>query len=76
MLVTNLEDMERIISSRSDLQWEGWNVVKYTNSSNAMYSKDAEFKNGKWMKKTIFALTEEGWHLPNSIGREYEQVEG
>ena len=76
MLVTSLEEMELIIRSRDDLSWDGWDVVKYTNSSSAMYAKDASFKNDKWMKKKVFPLTERGWELPNAIGRDYAQVEG
>jgi len=76
MLITSLEEMELIVRSRGDLSWEGWNVVKYTNSSNAMYAKDGLFKSDKWMKKKVFPLTENGWELPNIIGRDYAQVEG
>lgn len=75
MLVTSLEEMESIIRSRGDLEWDGYDVVKYTNSSNAMYGVDGVFRNGKWMKKKVFPLTEQGWNLPNTIGRDYAQVE-
>ena len=75
MLVTNLEDMEKIVASRDDLRWDGWNIVKYIDSSNALYAKDGEFREGKWMKKKVFPLTEDGWYLPNTIGRDYVQVE-
>lgn len=76
MLITSLEEMERIVASRDDLSWDGWNVVKYTNSNNAMYGVDGVFRDGKWMKKKVFHLTEQGWNLPNYIGREHAQVEG
>jgi hypothetical protein len=76
MLVTSLEEMQQIVQSRNDLVWDGWDVVKYINSNNAMYAKDGSFKNGKWMKKKVFPLTEQGWILPNTIGRDYAQVEG
>ena len=76
MLVTNLEEMERLVAARPDLDWDGWNVVKYVNSNNAMYAKDGAFKDGKWLIKKVYPLTEEGWRLPNSIGREDAQVEG
>lgn len=75
MLVTSLEEMEQIVASRDDLVWDGWSVVKYTNSSNAMYSSNGTFYRGKWMKKEVFPLTENGWNLPNSIGRAHAQVE-
>jgi hypothetical protein len=76
MLVTSLEDMEKIIASRDDLRWEGWDVVKYTRSDNALYKKNGAFQDGKWMQKTVFPVTSDGWHLPNTIGRDYAQVEG
>ena len=76
MLVTGLDEMEQIIASRGDLVWDGWDVVKYTNSNNAMYSNDGAFRNGKWMKKKVFPITHDGWYLPNTIGRVDAQVEG
>lgn len=76
MLVTTLEEMEQIVASREDLEWNGWDIVKYSKSNNAMYSTDGCFHRGQWMKKQTFPLTEDGWYLPNSIGRAYAQVEG
>lgn len=76
MLVTNLEIMESIVRSRNDLDWIGYDIAKYTNSSNAMFDVDGVFRNGKWMKKKVFPLTEKGWYLPDSIGRDYARVEG
>jgi hypothetical protein len=75
MLVTNLEYMEKIVSERSDLEWSGWDIVKYTKSENAQFSVDGFFKNGSWFKKRTFPITEKGWNIPNSIGRNYEKVE-
>jgi len=75
MLVTDLNAMEDIVSSRKDLEWNGWDVVKYSNHSNAMFHKNGAYKNGKWVKKNIFPLTENGWHIPNNIGRANEQLE-
>jgi hypothetical protein len=76
MLITSLEIMEKVVSSNSDLDWDGWDVAKYTVSHNAIYSQDGVFRQGKWMKKKVFPLTEQGWHLPSNIGRAYAQVEG
>lgn len=76
MLVTTLEEMEQIVASREDLEWDGWNIVKYTKSKNAMHDVSGCFHRGQWMKKQTFPLTESGWHLPNSIGRIRAQVEG
>jgi hypothetical protein len=76
MLVTSLEEMESIVNANPNLQWDGWNVVKYSVNANAMYSVDGVFKDGKWLKKKVFPITETGWHLPNNIGRKDAQVEG
>ena len=76
MLVTSLEEMEEIVRSRDDLEWDGYDIIKYTNSKNAMYGVDGIFRGGKWMKKKVFPLTEDGWYLPNIIGRVDAQVEG
>ena len=75
MIVTNLEQMETIVSSRKDLSWDGWNVVKQSTSSNAMYSVDGEFKGGKWMKKKVFPLTETGWNISIVAGKHDAQLE-
>lgn len=75
MLISELNKMEGIVNSSQDLEWEGWDVVKYTKSSNAMFSKDGAYKNGEWYKKKVFPLTENGWNLPNSIGKTNASVE-
>lgn len=75
MLVDSLETMENIVDSRNDLFWNGWDVVRYTPNNNAMYTKDAEFRNGQWMKKKVFPITENGWSIPNNLGRIDAQVE-
>lgn len=74
MLVKTLEEMDKIVESRGDLSWRGWDVVKTTKANNAIYSKDGAFENGVWVKKKVFPVTEKGWYLPNSIGRINAQV--
>jgi hypothetical protein len=75
MLVSNIEEMERIVSSREDLEWDGWNVIKYTRSHNAMFSTYGILKNGVWCTKKIFPVTENGWVLPNTMRESYEKLE-
>jgi hypothetical protein len=76
MLVTSLEYMSKIVSNRQDLEWNGWDVIKYTKSPNGMFSNDGVFRNGVWCKQKIFPITEEGWQIPNSIGRLDYDLEG
>jgi hypothetical protein len=75
MLVNNLDEMENIVLSSKDLEWDGWDVVRYTPSHSGMFSKDGAYKNGQWHKKKVFPLTENGWNLPNSIGKTDARME-
>ena len=68
MLVTNLEDMEKIVDSQKDLSWDGWSVIKYKTNPAAQFNKSGAFRDGKWYSKSIFPLTEKGWSVPNSLG--------
>ena len=68
MFITSLSEMERIVSYRSDLEWDGWDVVRYKNNSNAQYEKSGIFKNGKWYTKTVFPLSQNGWSIPDKLG--------
>jgi hypothetical protein len=68
MLVTNLEDMEKIVDSQKDLSWDGWSVVKYKSNPAAQFNKSGAFLNGRWYSKSIFPLTEKGWSIPNNLG--------
>ena len=64
-----------MVANLNNLEWDGWDVVKYTPSHSAQFSVDGCFKNGKWFYKKVFTVTENGWLVPDSIGREYEQLE-
>jgi hypothetical protein len=76
MLISDLEEMENIVSSNDNLAWNGWDVVSYTKNGNAMFSQNAEYRDGQWYKTKVFPITEDGWNIPNNIGRGNEQVEG
>jgi hypothetical protein len=69
MLVDNLEDMQLIVNNNKDLFWNGWDVVHHTLSLEAEFSEDGVFKNNKWYKQKVFALTENGWKIPDSFGK-------
>ena len=38
-------------------------------------SYDGEFKDGKWMKKKVFPLTETGWNISIVAGKHNAQLE-
>ena len=69
MLVTNLSEMEQIVDSNHTLFWDGWNVVQYKKSDRSQFDKNGVFFRGKWHRKTVFPITENGWELPKEFGR-------
>ena len=75
MFITSLNKMEKIVDSSQDLSWNGWDVVKQTPSYNAMFSPDGVYRDGKWYKQKIFPITENGWNVPDSIGKRDAQME-
>lgn len=75
MFITDLNKMEKIVSTSSDLAWDGWDVVKYTPSHSGMFSPDGVYKDGKWYKKKTFPITQDGWDIPNSIGKRDAKME-
>jgi len=68
MFITSLSEMEQIVASRSDLHWEGWDVVRYKKNPNAQFDVTGVFRNGSWHKRYVFPITEDGWSIPHSIG--------
>lgn len=75
MLISSLDQMEKIVESRDDLDWVGWDVVRYFGQSSFL-SKDVIFKNGKWIKTKVYPITELGWDIPENIGGSLAQLEG
>lgn len=69
MLITNLEYMEKVVASRNDLRWIGWDVAKTTKSNSGFYQTDGVLINGNWYRQKLFPVTEKGWEVPANVGR-------
>ena len=69
MLITDLDFMEQIVCSHKELEWEGWDVVRYTPSPSAATSVQGAFRNGKWYRRKVYTLTEKGWTIPDSLAK-------
>ena len=67
MIVSDLVKMQKIVDSRSDLKWIGWDVVRYKQANHAQFRKDGVFKDGVWQSANVFPLTEKGWNIPSFI---------
>lgn len=72
MFITSLSEMERIVDSRPDLSWDGWDVVRYKKNNNAQFDKNGVFRNGQWYNKIVFPLKTHGWSLPERLVNIYE----
>lgn len=69
MIISDLKHMEEIVSSRKDLEWDGWDVIKYTENAASYMSVDGVFRDGAWHKRQVYSIEESGWNVPNNFGR-------
>lgn len=67
MFITSLSEMEQLVDCRSDLYWDGWDVVRYKKNTSAQFEKNGVFRNGEWYNKTVFPLTSNGWSMPERL---------
>jgi hypothetical protein len=64
MKINDLETMEKIVKSNSDLFWEGWSVCTYI-KEDGFYHSDGVYKDGQWLRKKTFEYTSNGWNIPD-----------
>ena len=69
MLISSIENMEKIVSKNKELKWDGWDVVHFYPSEKARTSKFGARVNDKWCMVKRFEITEKGWDIPNKIMR-------
>ncbi len=67
MLINDLTKMEKIVASRSDLGWVGWDVVRYKRGNSAQFNKNGVIWKGQWHHASVFLITELGWKIPSSV---------
>ena len=64
MIITSLENMEKLMEKAKYLHWDGWTVVSSYPSKNGSTSKYGAYRNGKWHVQRRFEPTEKGWDIP------------
>ena len=67
MLVNTLEQAEQIVAKHSFLEWDGWNIIRYTPDPAGFYARDGVWHNERWQRKTCYELNRQGWHLPHTL---------
>jgi hypothetical protein len=45
MQITSLDRMESIVNSKSNLAWDGWDVLSYTRDNAGFLKKNGVYKN-------------------------------
>lgn len=67
VIVSDLDVMERLVQSRHNLIWDGWEVLKTRKHPTAFYYKDGRLINGRWFRTERIRLTREGWIVPGDL---------
>ena len=55
------------VSSSSDLKWDGWDVVQYTNKRVSFMNPKAVFVNGEWKTAVRYPVESDGWTVPRRL---------
>lgn len=63
-VIRDLDVMEDIVAQRSDLKWDGWDVIHYRPKPTSFMNPNAEFFEGAWHQVTRYPITEKGWFVP------------
>jgi hypothetical protein len=69
MLVTSLEQMEKIVKRNRELMWDGWDVIHFYPSEKARTSKFGARIKGRWCIYRRISITEQGWDIPQKLVR-------
>lgn len=67
MKITNIEEMDRIVKSSPDMEWDNWTVIVYTDDD-GYFTKNGVFKDGRWRTKYKFNMIDYGvWIIPDRL---------
>jgi hypothetical protein len=69
MLISDIKEMDKIVSQNDDLHWDGWNVVRVVQDDYAEYQSVGFYNRamGKWYRRDIYQLDVLGWEIPDSV---------
>jgi hypothetical protein len=67
MIIKELEQMEKIVSSNKNLYWDGWTVVNRFQSDKGRTSKNGVLVNSKWHLQQRFVPDRNGWDIPQKF---------
>ena len=65
LLVSDLNVAEDLVAKDESLMWDGWNILQLKENPQAFMKRNAIFKNNKWYSTKVFALSKNGWSVPD-----------
>jgi hypothetical protein len=67
VIISNHSQMDAIVSKSKNLEWDGWDVVAYTQDDAGFFDTNGVLKNGQWCVKYTYKIYENGWNIPDRI---------
>jgi hypothetical protein len=67
MKITELNQMENIVTKNKSLNWDGWDVIHSYLSDKGRTSKFGKYSNGKWYITRRFVADHSGWEIPDKF---------
>jgi hypothetical protein len=65
MLINSINEMDSIVKSNLNMEWDNWTVIIYTDDD-GFFTKKGVFKDGKWKTKYTFDMVDYGvWNIPD-----------
>lgn len=65
MKITNIDTMDQIVKSNTNMAWDNWTVIVYTDDD-GYFTKNGVFKDGQWKTQYRFNMRDYGvWDIPD-----------
>jgi|694.fasta_scaffold139132_3 hypothetical protein len=65
MLITSLEEANKIVNQFKDLRWDGWDIISIEKNPDGYMNKNGIFIDGAWAIRKKYIVKRSGWSLPN-----------
>jgi hypothetical protein len=69
MLISNIQDMERIVEEVPHLHWDGWDVIHIVQDDYAEYLPIGFYNRATkmWYRKEVYRPDKFGWEIPSAV---------
>ena len=65
--ITDLDEMEAVVSADPTLRWDGWDVVKDTPNPIGFFYADGRFYRGRWHRTVRVTPDRQGWDVTKLV---------